>query len=136
MDRTHYVDYGMLLLRIAVGVIFMAHGAQKIFGIFGGSGVDGFSQMLAGLGFTRQLFWAWAIALLEALGGLFLLLGVLPRTSAGLISIIMLVAIVKVHGPKGFFMSEGGFEYQLLILMTCLTIMFVGAGKISLFDRF
>ena len=135
MGRNSVVDAAILVLRIAIGVIFLAHGMQKLFGLFGGSGINGFAEMLKSLGFASPLFWARVAAAAEGLGGLFLLLGVVPRIGAGLIAIVMLVAIAKVHGPKGFFMMQGGFEYQFLILMTSLALILAGAGKFSLYDR-
>jgi putative oxidoreductase len=136
MEKIQLIDWALLLVRAAVGIIFIAHGAQKLFGAFGGSGIEGTANMVKGLGFTPGLFWAWVVALVETLGGLFLLLGVLPRTSAGFIAIIMLVAIFKVHGANGFFMKNGGIEYQFLILINCVAIMLAGAGGFSLFNRF
>ncbi len=136
MNMDNLTNIAILVLRIAVGVIFLAHGMQKLFGAFGGSGIEGFSGMLKGLGFAAPVFWSWVAAIAEGLGGLFLLLGVIPRISAALIAIVILVAIAKVHGPKGFFMMQGGFEYQFLILMTCIALMFTGGGKLSLFNKF
>lgn len=135
MERNNLINAAILILRIAIGVIFLAHGMQKLFGLFGGSGISGFAGMLNSLGFASPLFWARVAATAEGLGGLFLLLGIFPRMGAGLIAIVMLVAIVKVHGAKGFFMMQGGFEYQFLILMTCITLMLTGAGKFSLFNK-
>jgi putative oxidoreductase len=129
------IDYALLVLRFAAGIIFLAHGMQKLFGAFGGSGIKGFSDSLKGLGFSAPLFWAWVAALGEWLGGLFLLLGVIPRISAGVIAIIMIVAIIKVAGKKGFFMMDGGCEYQFFILMTCIALMLTGGGKFSLYDK-
>jgi len=131
-----YVNIAIFILRLGIGIIFMAHGSQKLFGAFGGSGLKGFSGMLDGLGFKPALFWAWLVALSEGLGGLFIALGIIPRISAFLIASTMVVAILKIHGPKGFFMSGGGFEYQFLILMSCICLMIGGGGKISIFNKF
>ena len=136
MNKSMMIDFAILCLRVGLGVIFTAHGMQKLFGAFGGSGVSGFADSLKGMGFTPALFWAWVAALAEGLGGLFLLLGITPRISAGLIAIIMLVAIVKVHGPKGFFSMQGGCEYQFLILMTSVAIIIAGAGRFSVWNKF
>ncbi len=136
MDKDKLTDIAILALRIGVGVIFVAHGMQKILGVFGGSGIGGFAGMLKGLGFFAPLFWAWIAALAEGLGGLFLLLGIIPRISAGFIAIVMLVAIITVHAPKGFFLAQGGFEYNFLILLNCVAIMLTGGGKFSIFDKF
>lgn len=129
-------DIAVLFLRLVIGIIFFAHGMQKIFGVFQGSGIDGFISMIKGLGFSYPLFWAWAAALSEGLGGLFLILGVMPRSSAFFISIVMIVAIIKIHGPKGFFMSSGGFEYPLMLLSASISILLMGAGKYSIFNRY
>lgn len=129
------VNLAMLVLRTGVGVIFLAHGMQKLFGAFGGSGINGFADSLKRMGFVAPLFWACVAAITEGVGGLFLLLGVAPRISAALIAIVMLVAIVKVQGPKGFFMMQGGFEYQFLIVMVCIAIILMGGGSFSLYDK-
>lgn len=129
-------DLAILLLRIAIGVIFIAHGAQKSFGAFGGPGIDGVIEMVKGMGFNPPILWGWAVALSEFLGGIAVLLGVLPRTGAALIAVTMAVAILKVHGPKGLFAMQGGFEYPFLILMVALSLVITGAGKFSIFNKF
>ncbi len=136
MDTNNPIDSAIFFIRATLGVIFLAHGLQKTFGLFGGPGVEGVTGMLKSMGFAYPVMWAWILSLTELIGGLFLILGILPRISAALIAIIMVVAIVKVHGPKGLFSMQGGFEYQLLILMTCISLMITGAGKFSLFDKF
>lgn len=136
MDQSKSRDIAIFILRLCLGIIFVAHGLQKVFGLFGGPGIEGFAKMVAGVGANPALFWAWAVAIVELLGGIFLILGILPRLSAAAIGAIMIVAIVAIHGGKGFFMSAGGFEYQLLILGVCLSIVLTGAGKISLFNKF
>lgn len=135
MNQSKARDIAIFILRLCLGVIFIAHGLQKVFGFFGGPGIEGFSKMVAGIGANPAIAWAWAAALVELIGGIFLILGILPRLSAAAIGVIMVVAIVAVHGPSGFFMSVGGFEYQLLILGVCLSIVLTGAGKISLFNK-
>ena len=128
-------DIAILVLRIGLGVIFIAHGSQKCFGAFGGPGIQGVSAMVKGLGFSPPLLWAWALACSEFIGGLFVLFGVFPRIGAAVIGIAMAVAIAKVHGPKGFFLMQGGFEYPFLILMVCISIIISGAGRFSLFNK-
>jgi putative oxidoreductase len=129
------IDTGILVVRIALGVIFIAHGMQKCFGAFGGPGIDGFSGSVKMLGFNPPLVWAWIAAGSELAGGLFTLFGVLPRMGAALIAMVMVVAITKVHGPKGFFLMQGGFEYAFLILMVCISLMITGAGRFSLLNK-
>jgi putative oxidoreductase len=136
MGKVGKMDIAILLLRIALGVIFVAHGAQKLFGLFGGSGIEGLSAMMQGIGMKPAAFWAWVVALSEGVGGLLLLLGILPRVCSGLIAVIMVVAIAKVHGANGFFSQAGGFEYQFLILLVSIGITFSGAGKLSLYNKY
>ena len=135
MDRNALTDTAVFILRITIGIIFLVHGMKKLFGAFGGGGVDGTIQLVANMGFTPAGLWAWALILAEFLGGIFLILGILPRLSALSIAIIMIVAIVKIHGPRGFFAMQGGFEYQLLILASCISIMLTGGGRLSLFNK-
>jgi putative oxidoreductase len=128
-------DLAILILRVTVGVIFFAHGLQKLFGIFGGPGINGTASMLNGMGFAPAEIWAWALAVAETAGGFFLILGIMPKLCSFVIAAIMVIAIVKVHGPKGFFMMKGGFEYQLLIISACISLMISGGGKYSVFDK-
>ena len=129
------MDWASLILRIGIGVIFMAHGLQKAFGMFSGPGIDGFSKMLSGLGFAPAVAWAALAAYIELLGGLCVLLGLGTRIAAALIFILMCVATIKVHLAKGFFLSNGGFEYSLLILCASAALMLVGGGKFSVLKK-
>ena len=135
MDRSSLIDASIFILRVVVGAIFLIHGMQKLFGVFGGGGIEGTTQMVSNMGFTPVVLWTWALLIAEFLGGLFLILGVLPRLSALSIAIVMLVAIIKIHGPKGFFAMQGGFEYQMLILASCISIILTGGGRFSLFNK-
>jgi len=136
MNKVVAYDVGLLILRVVLGSIFIVHGSQKLFGAFGGSGMEGVVSLVKQLGFSPPQFWAWVLALTESLGGICLVLGLLPRISAAFIGIAMIVAIIKVQGPNGFFASKGGCEYQLLILGTCILFVLTGSGKLSLFNKF
>lgn len=125
-------QFAALPLRLGLGVIFIAHGLQKAFGAFAGPGIEGFSKFLSSLGFAPAGLWAYAAAYTELLGGLFLILGIATRISSGLIFIVIAVAALKVHLAKGFFLSSGGFEYTLLILCACLSLIIYGPGKWSI----
>jgi putative oxidoreductase len=98
--------------------------------------MEAFSGMIGNLGFAPPVVWAWIAALSELVFGIFLVLGILPRISAAGIAAVMIVAIVKIHVPNGFFMSKGGYEYQLLLLASCISLMLTGSGKISVFEKF
>ncbi len=136
MDRNNLIDMTLLILRLAVGTIFVAHGLQKAFGMFDGPGIEGVTQMTNSLGFTPAILWAWIVALGELGGGVFLTLGILPRLSAAVIAVIMTVAVVLVHGKGGYFASNGGFEYPLFVLMVCVALILAGGGRLSLFNKF
>jgi putative oxidoreductase len=132
-------DYTLTMVRAVLGVIFFAHGAQKVFGWFGGPGFDGTMVF-----FTQNLgipaFFAVLAILAESLGSLGLIFGLLSRIAAFGITIVMAVAVFLVHAPNGFFMNWAGnqkgegFEFHLLVLAMSLLIMVRGAGASSL-DR-
>lgn len=123
------VNWALLVLRIILGVIFMAHGAQKVFGLFGGPGLPGVMgpQGPGGGGVIGLL-----VAIGEFFGGLGVLLGILSRFSAASLILIMLGAISMVHGKNGFFMSGGGFEYNLALIGLAAPILIAGPGLFSL----
>jgi putative oxidoreductase len=105
------IAVGLLLLHLVLGLIFLGHGSQKLFGLFGGKGLAGTTQMMNSLGLCPARWWALVAALGEFLGGLLLALGLLTRIGAPLIIGVMLVAIGKVHWSKGFWNSQGGIEF-------------------------
>jgi putative oxidoreductase len=125
------MNIGLLVLRLVVGLTFAAHGAQKLLGWFGGSGVDGTGQFFTMIGFSPGRRHALMAGLAETLGGLLLALGlVTPVASAALIS-VMLVAVVSVHIKKGFFGQNGGYEYNLVLAVAALALAFTGPGSLS-----
>jgi putative oxidoreductase len=126
------MDIGLLLLRLAVGLTLAAHGTQKLFGWFGGPGLDGVGQFFAMLGFPPGRRHALMAALAETGGGLLLALGLLTPLGAALIFSVMLVATVTVHIKKGFFAQNGGYEYTLVLGVAALTVAFTGPGSLSL----
>lgn len=133
LDRVmnRYAPYAPLVLRLTAGVIFILHGAQKLFGAFGGSGIEGTAQFLAQLGFTPGLFWAWVAGLIEFCGGLALLIGAWTRYAALLLALQMLVAIFAVHLKNGFFLPQG-FEYAFALFGANVTLLVSGAGEWAL----
>lgn len=129
------IDLAILVLRICLGIVFIAHGAQVAFGMFSGPGINGFSQMLSGMGFKPSAFWAYLSAYTELIGGLCLILGIFTRLAAFSILVFMLVAVLKAHWSKGFFIQSGGFEYNFVIMCICLALMIAGPGKFSFFKK-
>jgi putative oxidoreductase len=127
------MDYGLLLLRVVVGLTMFAHGSQKLFGWFGGGGLGGTRGWLGSMGFRPPGLLALAVALAES-SGLLLALGLLTPLGALGIASAMFVAIVSVHLSKGFFVSNGGFEYNLVLLTSAAAVAAIGPGRFSL-DR-
>ncbi len=128
------VDHGLLLVRLVVGLLFMAHGCQKLLGWFGGDGLAAWFGTAQRAGFQPAAVWASASIAAELGGGLLLLLGLLTPLAASLLIGDMLVAIVKVHAPKGLWSQNGGFEYPLVLIALMLAVGLIGAGRYAL-DR-
>ena len=123
-----------LALRIPVGIIFAAHGAQKLFGWFGGYGLDGTGQFFGSVGLNPGYLLALLAGAAEFFGGLALVLGLLVRPAAAALSFAMLIAIFAVHWSKGFFAGSGGYEYALALFAAALALVFSGGGRYSV-DR-
>lgn len=123
-----------LALRIPVGIIFIAHGAQKLFAWFGGYGLSGTGQWMDSIGLSPGYLMALLAGGAEFFGGLALLLGLLVRPAAAALAFAMLVAIFAVHAGNGLFMSNNGYEFGLALLAASLSLVFSGAGRASL-DR-
>lgn len=123
-----------LPLRIGAGVTFAAHGAQKLFGWFGGYGLEGTAGWMASIGLEPGYLMALAAGSAEFFGGLALAAGVLVRPAALVLAITMLVAIFTVHFANGFFMSANGYEFALALFMMSAALFVRGAGSFSL-DR-
>jgi len=130
------ISVGLLILRLGLGIMFTVHGLQMAFGIFKGPGIEGFSKMLGSLGISPALTWAYIAAYSALIGGLCLVLGILPKAASAVLIIFMLVAAIKVHLSKGFFIADGGYEYNLIVICALLVILLVGAGKYSLLNKF
>ena len=128
------METGLLLIRIVLGVVFAAHGAQKLFGWFGGFGIAGTGGWLASMGFRPARLHATVSGLSEFGGGLLLAFGLLTPLGAAAVAGVMIVAIATVHTPNGFFNSSGGYEFNLTLAVTALALAFTGPGRYSL-DR-
>jgi putative oxidoreductase len=124
-------DIGLLILRLSIGIMFMGHGMQKLFGFFGGPGINGFAKFLTSLGFAPPVFWAYVSGCTELVGGLFLVLGLFTRGAAGWLCAFILIAFVKVHLKNGFFLQNGGVEYTFIIASVCIALALMGGGKYS-----
>lgn len=118
---------GLLVLRVVVGAVFIAHGAQKIFH----DTLPATAEAFAGMGVPFAGVVGPAIALLEFAGGILLVLGLVTRPIALLLAATMVVALVLVHLPAGFFATDGGYEYVLVLAAGGLALAFTGAGRLS-----
>jgi putative oxidoreductase len=121
-----YAEYNPFLLRLALGIVMVAHGADKI------GGVGGFAGFLDSMGVPVAIVFAWIVTIVELGGGLLLLAGVLTRYVALLMAVDMAVATVLVHLPNGFFASDGGVELTLLLFLVSVALALQGAGPLSL----
>lgn len=118
---------GLLILRVVVGCVFVIHGAQKLFVM----GLPGFAGMLTQIGVPLPNVAAVVVALVEFVGGALLVIGLFTRPAASLIVVDMLVAVLEVHLPNGFFLPRG-YEYALTQLGVNLALVFLGAGAWSI----
>lgn len=121
-----------LALRLGAGTIFAAYGAQKLFGWFGGYGLEGTGQFMASLGLEPGYLMALAAGSAEFFGGILLILGLLTRPVGIVLSFTMLVAIVTVHLPNGLFMANNGYAFGLALMVISMSLAVSGAGKLSL----
>lgn len=121
-----------LPLRLIAGIIFTAHGAQKLFAWFGGYGLDGTGQWMESIGLTPGYLMALMAGGVEFFGGLLLIIGLLTRPTSLALAFTMIVAIYSVHFSNGLFMSNNGYEFGLTLLAISLALLIQGGGKYSL----
>lgn len=121
--ETGSIDVALLVVRAIVGFIFVMHGSQKLFGAFGGPGLGGVVRMMGPVGYL--------VTIGEFFGGLGLIVGFLSRFSAASLIVIMIGAILMVHGPNGFF-GPKGFEYNLALIGLLACILIAGPGHVAL----
>ena len=127
-------DAGEALLRVAAGAFLIPHGAQKLFGAFGGYGLEATGQFFqTQLGFANGYLAALGAGSVEVFGGLFLALGLLTRPAAVAVAVLLLVA-ATIHLPAGFFWTEGGWEYPVLWAVVAAMFALRGGGRYSV-DR-
>lgn len=120
-----------LVLRIPVGIILAAHGAQKLFGWFGGYGLEGTGQWMASIGLEPGYLMALLAGSAEFFGGIALIIGALTRPAALVSAFTMVVAIFSVHIQNGLFMSNNGYEFALALLAASAALTIQGAGSYS-----
>ncbi|WP_369857214.1 DoxX family protein [Candidatus Thalassolituus haligoni] len=121
-----------LILRVPVGLVLAAHGSQKLFGWWGGYGLEGTGQWMASIGLEPGYLMALLAGSAEFFGGLALVLGLLTRPAALVIALTMLVAIFSTHISHGLFLSNNGYEYALSLLAVTAALTVQGGGSLAL----
>lgn len=124
--------WALLPMRLALGTIFFAHGAQKLFGVWGGRGFSVWISGVAPFGLRPSALWLGAAAFAEFIGGLSVMFGFMTRIGAFLLVCVMGVAMAGVHWKNGLFLNNGGFEYTLALLAMSLTLLIAGGGNGSI----
>jgi putative oxidoreductase len=126
------MDIGLLIIRVVIGVLFVGHGAQKLFGWFGGYGLNGTGGWFDSIGMKPGVTMALFAGLAELTGGILFALGLLTPVAGLLIAGTMAMAILKVHGPNGLWSTSNGYEYNLTLLAVAIGIALIGPGHYSL----
>ena len=129
-----HAGWDPLILRLVGGVVFAAHGAQKLFGWFGGYGLQATAGWMDSIGLAPGIVMASLAGSVELFGGLLLIAGLAVRPVAVLLALTMLVAITVVHLVNGLFMANNGYEFGLALLAMSVALAVRGAGSLS-FDQ-
>lgn len=125
------LDFGLLVLRLALGAILGAHGLQKVFGLFHGPGIDGTARMLEWMGYTAQpTLLAWITGLSELIGAVLIVLGLFTQIGAAALLGVTANAVYVQWG--GGLFEPHGFEFELLLAAVAFTLLFTGSGRIAL----
>jgi putative oxidoreductase len=127
------LDFALLFVRLVLGGTFVAHGLQKLFGLFNGPGIDGFAQYLGTLGFSQTTILAWVTGVSELVGGVLLAIGLFTPVGAAAVLGVM-ANVIYLKWGNGFFNPPQGFEWELGLATMAFALLFTGPGRISL-DR-
>ena len=125
-------DVGLLLLRVALAAVFIAHGGQKVFGWWGGKGLEATVTGMAEGGIP--MFLGYLAAFTEFFGGIAVLIGLFTRLASLGLAVTMAVAMFKVHFANGFFLADKGYEYTFVLMMLALGVMLIGPGRLAIAD--
>jgi putative oxidoreductase len=126
------MDLALLVLRLVVGLTFAAHGAQKLFGAFGGYGIEGTAGFFEQIGLRPGKVHAWAAGIAEFFGGLAIALGLVTPVPAAALIAVMTAAVITVHLKHGFFVTNQGYEFNLALAAALFALAGIGAGNWSL----
>lgn len=123
--------YVLPILRAGLGIILIAHGCQKLFGLFGGMGLNANAALFDKLGYHPGMFWGTLVGCTETIGGALLVIGLFTRPAAVAVMIFMIFSI-QFTWAKGFFWTQGGMEYSILILLVALVFAIRGGGECAI----
>lgn len=126
------MDLALLLLRLVIGLLFVGHGSQKLFGAFGGSGLKGTADAFDAIGLRPGHLHARAAGASELAGGALLALGLATPVGAAMVIAVMVAAVLTVHLPKGIWNANGGYELNLVMVASAVALAGVGPGEWSL----
>ena len=126
------LSLGLLIIRLVIGLSFIGHGAQKLFGWFGGYGLKGTGGWLESIGIKPGVQMAFLAGISELLGGLLFALGLLTPVASLLILGTMIMAIAKVHGVNGYWSTQNGYEYNFAIIAVVIGVALTGPGQYAL----
>lgn len=126
------MDVGLLIIRLVVGLSMAGHGAQKLFGWFGGNGLKNTGAFFESIRIKPGIIMATLVGLFEFVGGLMLAAGILPWVAAVLITIVMAGAIFKVHLSNGYWADKGGIEYPVVTIAIVIGIALIGSGSYAI----
>lgn len=126
------MSFGLLLLRLVVGALFIGHGTQKLFGWFGGPGHDGATGFMKSLGYAKPRQMATVAALTETIAGVLLVLGLFMPLAGAMVIGVMINAAMTVHRENGLWNSGGGYEYNLVLATVGAALAYTGPGALAL----
>jgi putative oxidoreductase len=126
------INIGLLIIRLVVGLLFIGHGAQKLFGWFGGYGLKGTGGWFESIGMKPGVTMALFAGLAELIGGMLFALGLLTPLAAAIITGTMVMAIFKVHAPNGLWATSNGYEYNLTLIAVAVGVALIGPGLYAL----
>ena len=130
------MDLALIALRLVVGLLFVGHGAQKLFGAFGGGGLEGTAGMFDNVGLRPGWLHARAAGTAEFLGGALIALGLFTPFAAAALIAVMIAAIATVHAKNGIWNTNRGYEFNLTLIAVAFALAGIGAGAWSLDNAF
>ena len=134
MRKENLIDLALFILRVVVGAVFVVHGAQKLFGMFGGIGLEGTTKIIEGVGLPIPNIFAAVWGFIEFAGGFFLIFGIVARWAASMVLATVIVHLWKINLAYCFSIQNGVIEHSLRLIGACVPLILLGAGSWSVWD--